>query len=57
MAESKFTMNVAVRKVPKDENMFEFTITTPTLRTQFLLPRALVNQLRGLIEKALVSGD
>lgn len=53
MADMK--MQVNIRKLPKDPNVFEFTIATPVLRTQFRLPRNLVNQLRILIEKALTS--
>ena len=52
MADMK--MEVGVRKVPGNPNMFEFTIATPMLRSQFRLPRAMVNKLRGIIEKALV---
>ena len=48
------TMNVSVRKLPDNPNVFEFTITTPGLRTQFRLPRPTVNKLRILIEKALL---
>ena len=49
----KFPMNVNIRKVPNKPDVFEFTITTPTLRSQFRLPREMVNELRILIEKAL----
>jgi len=52
---AEFRMKVDIRKLQKDPNMFEFTIATPMLRSQFRLPRPLVNQLRILIEKALVS--
>ena len=48
-------MEVAIRRVANDPNMFEFTISTPMLRSQFRLPRPMVNKLRVLIEKALVS--
>lgn len=34
--------------------MFEFTVSTPVLRSQFRLPRSMVNKLRILLEKALV---
>lgn len=51
-----YRMEVSVRRVAGDENMFEFSISTPTLRSQFRLPRPLVNKLRILIEKALISG-
>jgi hypothetical protein len=48
-------MKVNIRKLSGDPNMFEFTISTPMLRSQFRLPRAVANQLRILIERALVS--
>ncbi len=51
----KFPMNVNIRKVPNKPDVFEFTISTPTLRSQFRLPRELVNELRILIEKALTT--
>lgn len=47
-------MKVNVRKVADHPNFFEFTIATPVLRTQFRLPRKVVNQLRVLLEKVLV---
>jgi len=50
-----FSMNVSIRKLPNNPNLFEFTITTPALRSQFRLPRALVNKLRILIERVLIS--
>ena len=52
--QSPFYMNVAIRRLDQDRNMFEFVICTPTLKSTFLLPRQLVNQLRGLVEKALL---
>ena len=52
---AKVTMNVNIRRLTNNPNMFEFTISSPMLRSQFRLPRAIVNQLRILIEKALVS--
>lgn len=51
---AEFPMKVGIRKVPKNPNMFEFTISTPTLRSQFILPRGMVNKLRIALEKALV---
>ncbi len=50
----EFKMEVSIHKVANNPNMFEFTIATPMLRSQFRLPRAMVNKLRILIEKALV---
>ena len=51
----KVGMKVNIRKLSGDSNMFEFTFSTPILRAQFLLSREMVNRLRILIEKALVS--
>ncbi len=53
----RFPMKVSVRKVPNNPNLFEFTIATAALRTQFRLPRENVNQLRILIEKALTQRE
>ncbi|UCC94758.1 MAG: hypothetical protein JSW40_08095 [Candidatus Omnitrophota bacterium] len=52
---AKLSMTVNIRKVPKNPDLFEFTITTPLLRSQFRLPRAIVNNLRIAIERVLVS--
>ena len=52
---AQFGMKVAIRKIPKDPDMFEFMIATPVLKSQFVLPRAMVNKLRILIEKALIN--
>ncbi len=46
-------MKISFRKVPNNEDLFEFTIITPLLRTQFRLPRAIVNKLRVEMERAL----
>ena len=46
-------MGLSFRRVPNNPNMFEFTVTSSMLRAQFRLPRALVNQLRVSLEKAL----
>jgi len=51
----KFSMQVSVRKVKDNPDMFEFIIITPTLKTQFILPRNMVNKLRIMIEQALTS--
>ena len=48
-------MTVTIRKVSNKEDLFEFTFSTPVLRSQFRIPRALMNKLRILIEKALTS--
>lgn len=52
---AEFSMKLNIRKLPNNPNMFEFTISTPMLRTQFRLPRQMVNQLRILIERVLVN--
>jgi hypothetical protein len=54
MAEA-IQMQLNFRQVPNDPNMFEFVITTPMLRSQFLIPRTIVNQLRVDLEKALIN--
>jgi len=46
-------MNLSVRKVPNNQDLFEFTITTPLLRAQFRLPRPIINQLRVDLERLL----
>ncbi len=51
---AKVSMNVSIQRVPKNNNLFEFTISTPMLRSQFRLPRAEVNRLRVALEKALM---
>ncbi|MBN1793465.1 MAG: hypothetical protein JW844_00710 [Candidatus Omnitrophica bacterium] len=50
----EYPMNVSIRRIPKDANLFEITITTPTLRSQFRLPRDKMNELRVTIEQALM---
>ncbi|MBN2119976.1 MAG: hypothetical protein JW734_02830 [Candidatus Omnitrophica bacterium] len=50
----EYRLNVSVRKLSNNPNMFEFTVSTPVLRSQFRLPRSMVNKLRILLEKALV---
>lgn len=50
---NKVQMRVSFRKVPNNPNLFEFTISTPLLRSQFRIPRVLVNQLRVDLERAL----
>jgi len=52
---SKSAMKIDIRKIPNIPNLFEFTITTPLLRSQFRLPRSQVNQLRIMLEKVLVA--
>ncbi|MBN3040368.1 MAG: hypothetical protein JW867_04510 [Candidatus Omnitrophica bacterium] len=48
-------MTVTIRKIPNKPDLFEFTFSTPALRSQFRLPRVLMNKLRILIEQALTS--
>ena len=48
-------MTVSIRRLPNKPDLFEFTFSTPVLRSQFRLPRELVNNLRGLIEQALTA--
>ena len=48
-------MQVALRRLKDHQNIFEFSISTPTLRTQFRVPRETLNDLRILIERALTS--
>jgi hypothetical protein len=50
-----FKMELNFRKVPDDPNMFEFTITSPMLRCQFRVPRAIINKLRVDMERALLN--
>ncbi|MBD3263831.1 MAG: hypothetical protein GF375_01860 [Candidatus Omnitrophica bacterium] len=47
-------MNLNVRRVPKNPDLFEFTISAPLLRVQFHLPRNIVNELRISLEKLLL---
>jgi hypothetical protein len=52
--EESSQMNINFRQVPGNPELFEFTITAAMLRSQFLIPRPIVNQLRVDLEKALV---
>ena len=51
----KFSMQVAIRRLSNNPDIFEFSISTPTLRAQFRLPRETLNELRIMIERALTS--
>ncbi len=53
----KMGMKINLRRLPGSQDTFEFVITTPTLKSQFILPRAMLNQLRIMIEKLLVKKD
>jgi hypothetical protein len=48
-------MTVSIRRVPRNPDLFEFTFSTPILRSQFRLSRDLVNKLRIMLEQALTS--
>jgi len=48
-------MELNFRKLPEDQNMFEFTITSPMLRCQFRVPRDIINKLRVDMERALLN--
>jgi len=52
---NKFPMKLNLRRVANNNNLFEFTIETPALRSQFRLPREALNKLRILIERALLN--
>ncbi len=49
----KFQMQLSLKKIPDNPDVFEFTISTPTLRAQFRVPRDTMNDLRILIERTL----
>jgi len=51
----KYSMQVAIRRLNNHPDVFEFSISTPTLRTQFRVPRETLNELRILIERALTA--
>lgn len=50
-----FPMKVNLRRLPHNKDLFEFTIATPALRSQFRITRPRLNEIRILIEKALVT--
>ncbi len=47
-------MKVDIKRVENNPDLFDFIVATPVIKTQFCLPRNVVNQLRILIEKELV---
>ncbi len=51
---AQMPMKVDIQKVPNQKDLFEFTVATPLMRTQFRLPRNVVNQMRILIERVLI---
>ena len=50
---AKIPVKIDIRKIPNNPNIFEFTVGTPAIKTQFRIPRAVLNQLRILIERTL----
>jgi hypothetical protein len=51
---NNFQTTLQVSRNKENSNIFIFTITTPTLRTQFKLPKKTVNQLRVDLERLLI---
>ena len=49
----KIMVKINIRKTPNNPNIFEFTVGTPAIKTQFRMPRTVLNQLRILIERTL----
>ncbi|MCF7874865.1 MAG: hypothetical protein K9L72_03345 [Candidatus Omnitrophica bacterium] len=52
----KFKTTLQISKSKDNPDIFIFTITTPTLRTQFKLPKTTANQLRVDLERILLEG-
>jgi hypothetical protein len=50
----KFPMRLSINKIPNKPDLFEFRVATPTLSAQFRLFRKDLNQLRIMVEKALM---
>lgn len=46
-------MNINLKHL-KDKDLFELQIVEPRLRSHFLLTRKALNDLRGIIERALL---
>ena len=55
MSEERMKVAISIKRVPKNKDIFELTVATSVLRSQFRLPRGALNNLRILIEKALMS--
>ncbi|MDP8234463.1 MAG: hypothetical protein P9M06_06675 [Candidatus Saelkia tenebricola] len=51
----KPVIKVAIRRVKDSPNMFEFVIITPFMKSQFILPREMLNKMRIAIERVLFS--
>ncbi len=49
----KIPVQIDIKKVATNPNLFIFTIATPLIRSQLRIPRAVLNQLRILIERSL----
>ena len=49
----KIPVEIDIKKVANNPNLFVFTIATPLMRSQFRIPRPVLNQLRILIERSL----
>ncbi len=49
-----YQTSLQVAKTEENPDIFIFTITTPTLRSQFKLPKSTVNQLRIDLERLLI---
>lgn len=51
----KYSMQLSIKRLSNNPDIFEFSISTPTLRAQFRLPRENLNELRILIERAITA--
>ena len=49
----KIPVEIDIKKVANNADLFVFSISTPLMRSQFRIPRAVLNQLRILIERTL----
>ncbi|MDP8234067.1 MAG: hypothetical protein P9M06_04630 [Candidatus Saelkia tenebricola] len=50
---AKPVIKVAIRRIKGNSNMFEFVIITPFMKSQFVLPREMLNKMRIAIERVL----
>lgn len=50
----KFKTTLQISRSKENPDIFIFTISTPTLRTQFKLPKRTANQLRVDLEKLIM---
>ncbi|MCF7869735.1 MAG: hypothetical protein K9L69_02925 [Candidatus Omnitrophica bacterium] len=51
---NNFKTTLQISKAKENPDIFIFTISTPTLRTQFKLPKKTANQLRVDLEKLII---